>query len=112
MEEEILFPGIMYDFYLMAKAGSPVTMPLCNDALLHPLDAFIYLVTAKQPIENLKSKIGNELLSPFTLFLCSWRKYFRASVSQIASQSCPVVKIYSVVHCPLEPELMEVHTII
>lgn len=43
-------------------------MAFCSDALLHSLDAFIYLVTAKKCIENLKSKIDNDLLSPFDLF--------------------------------------------
>lgn len=79
----------------MAKAGSPVIMPFGNDALLHPLDAFIYLETAKKWIENLKSKVGNELLCLFAFFLCGLRKYFRAFVSQIANQSDPVVKICS-----------------
>lgn len=49
----------------MAKAGSLVIMPFCNDALLHHLDAFIYPVTAEKYIEILKSKI---LLLPLFLW--------------------------------------------
>lgn len=69
----------------MTKASSPVIMPFGNDALLHPLDAFIYLVTAKKWVENLKSKVGNKLLCLFALFLCGLRKYFRAFFCQIAN---------------------------
>lgn len=59
----------------------------------------------------MKSKTGNELISTFALFV--WlKKYFIASVSQIASQSGPVVKTYCVMHHPLESELMKPDTII
>ena len=52
----------------MAKAGSPVIASFCNETLLLPLDALIYLETANKYIENLKSKTGDELLSTFALF--------------------------------------------
>lgn len=61
-------PVITYDLYLMAKAGSPAITSFCNETLLHPLEALIYLETANKYIENLKSETGNELLSTFALF--------------------------------------------
>lgn len=52
----------------MAKVGSPAITSFCNETLLLPLDALIYLETANKHIENLKSKTGDELLSTFALF--------------------------------------------
>lgn len=67
--EKTLSPVIRYDLYLMVKAGSPVITLFCNETLLHPLDALIYLETANKYIENLKSKTGDELFH-FSPFLC------------------------------------------
>lgn len=40
----------------------------CNETILLPLDALIYLEAAKKYLENLKNKTGDEVLSTFAFF--------------------------------------------
>lgn len=69
-KKKTLSPVIRYDLYLKARAGGPVITSFCNETILLPLDALIYLEAAKKYLENLKNKTGDELLSTFAFFLC------------------------------------------
>lgn len=78
-----------------SRQVSLLIIPFCNDALLHPLDAFICLVTAKKMHRKSDKQYRQWTPFSFCFCLCGSKKYFRASVSQITSQSGPVVKIHS-----------------